>query len=221
VSKPRAVILDFDGVIVRSLDLHLDAWAAAVEQVFRAPLDEPKSLTGHATRTIANILAKRYGDPSSAQALVAVKRLWLEERLDTLPLVAGARELFAELKSLSLSHGVASNSTGRFVRTALSRLGLEAPVVICGDEVAKGKPDPALFRECGSRLGVLPEDRARVLVFEDSAHGVKAVIAAGMIPIGVTTEQTEAKLRDAGAVAVCKDLADALARGWLERLPIP
>ncbi len=219
MSKPRAVILDFDGVIVRSLDLHLAAWVAAVERVFGVTLDDPKSLTGHATRTIANILAKRFGDPSSAQALVAIKRGWLEERLEDLPLVPGARTMFATLSALAIPHGVASNSTGLFVRGALSRLGLAAPVVICGDEVPKGKPDPGIFRECAGRLGVPSDERATVLVFEDSAHGIKAAVAAGMIAIGVTTEQPGGKLRDAGARALCRDLTDALAQGWLENVP--
>ncbi len=219
MSKPRAVILDFDGVIVRSLDLHLAGWVAAVDRVFGVRLDDPKALTGHATRTIASILARRFGDPSSAQALVAVKRAWLEERLEELPVVPGAREMFATLSALAIPHGVASNSSGLFVRGALSRLGLAVTVVICGDEVPKGKPDPGIFRECARRLGVPPEERAAVLVFEDSAHGITAAAAAGMIPIGVTTEQPGEKLRGAGARALCQDLADALAQGWLENVP--
>jgi beta-phosphoglucomutase len=216
VSKPRAVILDFDGVIALSLDLHLAAWSAAVAQVFAVELEDPRSLTGHATRTIAGILAKRYGDPSSSQALVTAKRL--EERLGELPLVPGARELITELAASSIPHGIASNSTGRFVRTALERLGLSVPVVICGDEVAKGKPDPSIFWECANRLGVGPNERGQVVVFEDSAHGIKAAVAAGMIPIGVTTEQTAEKLRAAGAHSVCRDLAEALQRLRLSAL---
>lgn len=219
MSKPRAVILDFDGVVARSLDLHLAAWTEAVRRVFQAPLDDPRSLTGHATRTIANILAKRHGDPSSAQTLVAVKRTWLEEHLDELPLVDGAREMLAALSALAIPHGIASNSTSAFVRGALARLGLAVPVTICGDEVPKGKPDPGIFKECALRLGISPEDRGLVLVFEDSSHGIKAATAAGMIAVGVTTEQAPEKLLAAGARATCKDLADALARGWLDALP--
>lgn len=219
MSKPRAVILDFDGVVALSLDLHLAAWAAAVETVFRKPLEDPRSLTGHATRTIANILAKRYGDPSSAQALVAVKRGWLEDHMTELPLVDGAREMLASLRALTIPHGIASNSTGRFVRGALDRLGLPVPVVVCGDEVPKGKPDPGIFLECARRIGVDSAEHAQVMVFEDSAHGIKAAVAARMFPIGVTTEQSSARLLDAGARAHCRNLAEALANGWLEKLP--
>lgn len=217
--KPRAVILDFDGVLVLSLDLHLQAWAHAVDAVFKVRLEDPRSLTGHATRTIANILCKRYGDPTQAQALVEIKRRWLDERLETLPLVPGTRELVSTLGALGISHGVASNSSGRFVRGALQRLGLAVSVVVCGEDVPKGKPDPGIFWECANRLGVDPAERARVLVFEDSAHGIKAAVAAGMIPIGVTTEQSAAKLEDAGARVTCRDLAEALRNGWLETLP--
>ena len=125
MSKPRAVILDFDGVVARSLELHLEAWAAAVQQIFRTTLEDPRSLTGHATRTIANILAKRYGDPSSAQALVSVKRAWLEEHLGELPLVEGAREMVAALSALAIPHGIASNSTGQ-TRFCVTRKSVQA-----------------------------------------------------------------------------------------------
>ncbi len=219
MSKPRAVILDFDGVVVRSLDLHLEAWAAAVERIFGTKLEDPRSLTGHATRTIANILAKRYGDPSSAQALVACKRGWLEEHMGKLPLVDGAREMLGTLAALAIPHGIASNSTGAFVRGALSRLSLDVPVTVCGDEVPKGKPDPGIFRECARRIGVPSEDRGHVLVFEDSAHGIKAAVTAGMIAIGVTTERPAETLLAAGAKTTCTDLGDALRRGWLDAMP--
>ena len=46
----------------------------------------------------------------------------------------------------------------------------------------KGKPDPAVFLSTARLLHVNP---AECLVFEDSIHGIKAGLAAGMKVVGV------------------------------------
>ena len=50
-------------------------------------------------------------------------------------------------------------------------------IVVCGDEVERGKPAPEIFLETADRGSVEPEN---VLVFEDSNNGIRAASAAGM-----------------------------------------
>jgi beta-phosphoglucomutase family hydrolase len=70
----------------------------------------------------------------------------------------------------------------------------------------RGKPDPAVFLEAASRLGVTPE---RAVVVEDALAGVEAGRRGGFgLVIGVDrTGQAEA-LRQAGADVVVSDLAE-------------
>lgn len=57
--------------------------------------------------------------------------------------------------------------------------------VLCGDDerlMGKGKPDPTIFilaAELFLNINT-PEERAKVLIFEDGAPGVRAARAAGM-----------------------------------------
>src|SRR6185312_10909699 len=95
--------------------------------------------------------------------------------------------------------GIASNSTKAFVTAALQGTGLPVPVVVTAEDVRRGKPEPDIFWACADRLGVAAGERGRVIVFEDSVHGLHAARSAGMIPVGVATEQTEKTLRKAGA----------------------
>lgn len=217
--RPRAVLLDFDGVVVASLPVHLRAWSEAAAQVFGRPLESPETLAGHATRTIAGIVAKKLGDPSLAATLVRVKEELLAQKFGDVPLVNGARAFIESLGQLGIPHGIASNSPGAFVRGVVAAAGLEVRDIICGDEVSRGKPHPDIFWQLANRLRIDPTERPSVAVFEDSAHGLKAARSAGMVPLGVATERSPRVLLDAGAVAVCRDLADAMSRRWLEALP--
>lgn len=49
--------------------------------------------------------------------------------------------------------------------------------IVSAEEVERGKPYPDIFIETAKRMNIEPKN---ILVFEDSIHGVKSAIAAGM-----------------------------------------
>lgn len=53
-------------------------------------------------------------------------------------------------------------------------------ILVCGDEVEKGKPNPEIFQKAAAELCCDPE---KCLIIEDSTNGLKAAIGAGGIPI--------------------------------------
>ncbi len=55
-------------------------------------------------------------------------------------------------------------------------------VIICGEDVVKGKPDPECYKTAASKLGV---DSSQCLVFEDTEVGIDAATGAGMVYIRV------------------------------------
>jgi beta-phosphoglucomutase-like phosphatase (HAD superfamily) len=74
--------------------------------------------------------------------------------------------------------------------------------VVTGDEVANGKPDPAIFSKAAEKLQVSPADS---LAFEDSVSGVRAARTAGMKCLGIATPPRSQSLLDAGADGVLSD----------------
>jgi beta-phosphoglucomutase-like phosphatase (HAD superfamily) len=56
------------------------------------------------------------------------------------------------------------------------------PVLVCGDDVKEGKPNPEIFLKAADLLHVLPEN---CVVLEDSISGIRAASNAGMVPIMV------------------------------------
>ena len=80
--------------------------------------------------------------------------------------------------------------------------------ICCGDEVAKGKPDPEIFHLAMERLGVKREDAGRCLVFEDTPHGVSAAKAAGCCCVAVPSLRREKFDMYKGADRVYHSLMD-------------
>ena len=219
--RPCAVLFDFDGVIVNSLAYHLDAWQKAVDWHFGQALsvELARRITGHATQVIGGMLATHFSAPEKAAALADTKRRFLVEDGHGIHLLPGVSEVFALLKANGVPFGVASNAPRAYITSLMVSHGLSAPVVMGIEDAGAPKPSPDPYLVCAQRLGVSAVDFARTLVFEDSVHGLTAGLNAGMAAIGVTTENSAETLLDAGAIATCADLSEAMAKGWFERVP--
>jgi beta-phosphoglucomutase-like phosphatase (HAD superfamily) len=89
---------------------------------------------------------------------------------------------------------VASSSSCGWVEGWLRRHGIRdlLDVVVARDDVTRVKPDPELFLLAARRLDVAPEG---CLVFEDSANGMRAALAAGMGCVAVPNALTRSLAR--------------------------
>lgn len=101
---------------------------------------------------------------------------------------------------------VASSSSRRDVERRLEGVDLLRYVsaIAAGDEVVRGKPDPAVYRLAVDRLRQVPK---RSLALEDSSHGIRAALSAGLQVIAVP--DLVVPVTD-GCLAVLKSLQDAL-----------
>ncbi|MDP1568145.1 MAG: HAD-IA family hydrolase, partial [Polaromonas sp.] len=94
------------------------------------------------------------------------------------PVISGAAET---VRRVAATHpvAIASSAHREVIAAAVDALGLRGILdeIVSSDDVAAGKPDPAVYLLAAARLGV---DPARCLVVEDSVNGVRAGRAAGM-----------------------------------------
>jgi HAD superfamily hydrolase (TIGR01509 family) len=96
----------------------------------------------------------------------------------------GAIELLTELKAHGVKTALVTMSLGRMARAVAGQIPFAAfDVVVAGDDVVKGKPDPEPYLKAAELLGVDPGD---CVAFEDSPTGLKSAIAAGTRAVGVT-----------------------------------
>jgi HAD superfamily hydrolase (TIGR01509 family) len=118
-------------------------------------------------------------DQISAEVADRVADHYREE----LPLLPGAVEAVRALAG-RWPLAVASSANKRLIDLVLELAGLTEAfaVTVSSEEVERGKPDPDVYLEAAERLGVDPGDCAGV---EDSASGIRAADAAGMLVVAI------------------------------------
>lgn len=214
------MIFDFDGVVVDSLTVHLKAWQIAFEDLFGQTLTDTAGLPGRSTMAIAEILSGRAGRPEQKSQLAERKREALRQSRLDIKLLPGVAETFAWLKESNVPFGIASNAPRAFIENTLERCGLDVEFKFGADDVARPKPEPDVFLKCAKALSISVLKHTDVIVFEDSPHGIKAAVKAGMLPIGVLTQNTNEEMISAGAKICCQHVGEALAKGWFRQLPV-
>ncbi len=210
---PIGVIFDFDGVLADSLDCHLKAWVAASQKVLGISIPPPTELSGHSTKTIAHIICKKYGQPNLAGYLARTKEIAISERVEGVGLFPGVKDVVNRLMISSMPIAIGSNSSRIFVTSTLKSNGIEVRNVVTASDVSRPKPAPDIFWACSNLMKIPREHRQKILVFEDSPHGIEAAVSADMTPIGITTSVDAAYLNSSGARKTFSSVASAFDSG--------
>jgi beta-phosphoglucomutase len=216
----KGIIFDFDGVLVDSLSVHLMCWTQSYLEFYNEILTDTNGLAGRSTKAISEILALRAKKPATAQELAELKRQKLRESSRSIVFLPGALDSINWLKSNQVPFGIASNAPKAFIEQTLSNLGLSVDYYFGIEDVAAGKPAPDVFLKCARAIGLSVLDHKATIVFEDSAHGISACVKAGMLPVGVLSQDNVQDLINAGAISTCANLLEAKCNDWLQFLPL-
>ena len=178
----NAAIFDMDGLLIDSERAIMRAWLTAARE-HGAPLAEAQFLqvVGRAAPESDAILLSLLGDHDLFRRVEARADLLLAQSSakSGFPLKPGAADLLARLRARRIPCAVASSSAAHEIRHRLARCGVLDffAAIAGGDEVPRGKPDPAVYQLAARRIGASAPD---CLAFEDSDHGMAAAAAAGM-----------------------------------------
>jgi HAD superfamily hydrolase (TIGR01509 family) len=202
-----AVIFDMDGVIIDSHPAHRKAWKdfllSVGHQVPERELDY--ILEGRKRR---DILRHFLGDlPEDELSEYGKRKDQFFERAAAevrteVQAMPGVVDFLRQIVSAQIAAAVATSASKVRTHCTLERLTLHRyfSVVVTGDDVAIGKPDPAIYRTACRKLRVRA---GNVLVIEDAVSGVQAATRAGMCCIGLVGDRTPPDtLRAAGAKCV-------------------
>jgi len=213
----RAAVFDFDGVIVDSHPVHKRAWRKLLESVGRTVSEEDLQFVMDG-RKRDDILRHFLGDlnPDLIIKYGYRKEQFFRDEAGDVQTVVGLLGFLEELERAGVALGIASSGSRSRVSFLLDRLDLAKhfQVVVTGDEVKKGKPDPAVFLAAAQAL---EEDPCNSLAFEDAVSGVESAKAAGMKCVGIAQPGRASALLDSGADDVVADFR-SLSYSKLEEL---
>jgi HAD superfamily hydrolase (TIGR01509 family) len=190
-SSLRAVVLDFDGLILDTETPIFEAWRTVYG---RRGQELKLEAWQHALGTHGGFdphahLGALLGEALAHDALLEEVQALNRAACDAQPLLPGVEALLRSARELGLGTAVASSSTRGWVEGWLSRHGIRDLFdVLCGrEDVAQVKPAPDLFLLAAERLGLPP---SACVVFEDSPNGMRAARAAGMLCVAVPNALT-------------------------------
>jgi HAD superfamily hydrolase (TIGR01509 family) len=175
-----------DGVIIDSEPLHFESDKMVMREFGVELTDEELNrYVGVANPQMWIELKDKYSIDLSVDELIEMQhmnklKLLEDNQLET---IRGIDELITDLQRKGIAVALASSSNMEFIQLVLKKLGITEcfQVIVSGDDVEKGKPEPDIFLKAAELLKVRPQD---CIVLEDSAHGVNAAKRAGMKCIG-------------------------------------
>ncbi|MFI1988700.1 HAD family hydrolase [Actinoplanes sp. NPDC020271] len=183
------MLFDMDGTLVDSEKL----WGSALEDLAvhagsRLSTEARLAMVGTSMPVSMAIFREDIGQPGRPSAPDVA---WLTERVaelfaDGLVWRPGAQELLLAVREAGLPTALVTSTERRLAEVALKTLGAENfDVLVCGDEVARPKPDPEPYLTAARLLGV---PIGECVAIEDSPSGVASAVAAGARVLAVPAE---------------------------------
>jgi len=188
----RALVFDFDGLIVDTETAEHQAWQELYyERGAELPLERWIECIGTSMDAWNpyDQLEQQLGELIDRQQIrvrVAERTAEILADRSTLP---GVSEFIDRARELDMPIGVASSSSRQWVESHLARLALRErfDVIRCSDDVDQVKPDPELYLSVCQALDAEPEASIAV---EDSPNGIRAAKAAGLYCVSVPNALT-------------------------------
>ena len=197
----KAILFDLDGVLVNSAELVERTWRVWAAQ---HQLDFEKVIAvAHGRRTVetVRILAPQLNVEAEVAALESGEAV----TSDGIYEIAGARELLEMLPADRWA--IVTSGIRAIAEFRIRHTGLPMPsVMICAEDLSRGKPDPEGYLSAALRLGRASKD---CIVIEDAPAGIEAAHNAGMRVIAIAATYPADQL--SGADLVVERLTDLTA----------
>jgi len=219
VAMLKAVIFDFDGVLVDSEQIHHKAFNRVLAK-FHYQLSSREyydRFLGLSDEELLRIVDKErhlsLSNQQFGQLLGEKANLFKEMAATEAGIIEGVPKFLNMLSDGRIPMAICSGALLPEIETILESAGLRNyfEVIVSAEQVERGKPDPEGFllalkllnklvrRSCGGKLhkSIKPED---CVVIEDSHWGLEAAKAAGMRAIAITNTYAAEHLKPADKV---------------------
>ncbi len=217
--KIKAIIFDFDGVIIDSIPGHKLLLSKALGRFgIKLTEDDSHRLNGMKTRDAIMWLKDRKHLKISIFKLIKEKKKFMKEIYNYISLFPQVKSCLKRLKKYELA--VATSSGRKYLKKNLESFNINNffKVKLSNNDVKNAKPSPEIFLKAAKELGVKPSE---CLVIEDAMNGIIAARKAGMKSVAIlTTSPKKYFVKDARPDMFIKTL-DELTQGLIQTLNKP
>ncbi|MDD2521606.1 MAG: HAD-IA family hydrolase [Anaerolineaceae bacterium] len=192
----RALIFDFDGLILDTETAEVEIWHDLYSQVgLTFDMEAYQGVVGSSGARgfdPAQPLADLESETRSFEQIRKDFRQIAYRRCEELDVMEGVVDLISRAKAKGYLLGLGSSAATLWVKTHLTRLGLfdQFDTIVTSEDVEYAKPAPDIFLRVLENLDVLA---INALVLEDSYNGVLAAHRAGIraivVPNPITKDQ--------------------------------
>jgi len=206
----RAVIFDFNGIIVDDEPIHFELFRKvfAEEGIDLSKDAYYERYLGYDDRGAFSYGYQEHQRPLSHDKLVELidrKALYYQEAIrNHVAIFPGVKALVADLAN-NLPLAVASGALRHEIETILTTAGLidHFTAIVSAEDVERGKPEPDIFLKALAALNAQSADNIQArqcVVIEDSKEGVKGARRAGMKCLAVTNSHPAELLGEADTI---------------------
>lgn len=182
----RTILLDVDGTLVDSNDLHAESWVAALKQHgVDVSFARVRSLIGMGGDKLIPELTGHAKESREGKALSDLRQqLFLDEYVDQVRALPGARALVERIRDAGHRVVVATSANTREVERLLQRGNLSdlLPLRTTSDDASRSKPDPDIVQAGLALAGVAARE---ALMIGDTPYDLKAAARASVGFIGL------------------------------------
>ena len=170
----RHVSFDLDGTLVDSFDIMRQSWEAATRELsITCGFERYRRLVGLPFPAILARLGLSNFEPELQRLYFSGTRA----RQDEVKVIDGARALLDLCRDRGLGTSVITSKPRRNAAPLLEAMGLRVDLLLCADDVAKGKPDPLSARILQERTGLAASE---ILYVGDMVFDFQFALNAGM-----------------------------------------
>jgi phosphoglycolate phosphatase len=215
--RVQGVTIDLDGTLLDTIPDLAVAANLMLDELGKPPLDVDvirtfvgQGISRLVERTLAAGINGEIDPELTKRALAIFERRYTEVNGRHTTVYSGVHEGLMRLREQRFPLACVTNKSQRFTLPLLEMVGL-APYfehVVCGDTLARKKPDPAPLLHACDALKIPPRD---MLMIGDSMNDTEAARAAGCPVFCVTYGYSEGlDVRDLDSDALVDSLADAV-----------